>query len=342
MKKTNLIFCALCLALSAFAQTNPSKIALIKKTIIGGEGGWDYLSVSAEDRHLYLSHGNQVEVLNVDTHEKIGVIADLKGVHGICAIPTLGKGYITNGATDNVAVFDTKTLKIIKLVPTGKKPDALLYDAFSNRVFIFNNAGKTATVINPSDDSVVKTIELGGEPEAGVSNGKGTIFVNLEDTNEIVVFDSKSLKVKNRFSLKPGEAPTGLAMDRATNRLFSACNESQTMMVLNAKTGKIVAKLPIGKGADGAIFDPKNNFAISSNGEGSFTIVREKGKDAFDVFDTITTQKGARTITIDTQTGHIFTISAEYGERPEPTKENPRPRANIVPNTFTLLEFAIN
>jgi YVTN family beta-propeller protein len=340
MKLTILISASmLFLSLFVSAQTNPSGITLIKKTIIGGTGGWDYVFISSEDRHLYLSHGNQVEVVNADTHEMIGVIPDTKGVHGIVAIPALGKGYITNGKADNVTVFDIKTLKATSIIPAGTNPDALLYDKFSNRVFIFNNDSKNVTVINAKMDTVIAIIDLGGNPEAGVSNDKGLVYVNLEDANEIVVFESKTLSVKNRFKLSPGEQPTGIAMDKKTHRLFSACRASQLMMILDADNGKIVAQLPIGKGVDGAGFDDVSKLIYSSNGDGTLTVIKEISSDKFEVLDNVKTEQGARTITFDSKTKHVFTATPQFGATPAATTENPRPRPAILPDTFMLLEY---
>jgi YVTN family beta-propeller protein len=322
-----------------FSQTGQSGIGLIKKTVIGGTGGWDYVFISSSDRHVYLSHGNQVEVLNADTHEMIGVIPDTKGVHGIVAIPALGKGYITNGKANNVTVFETKTLKAKLLIQAGTNPDALLYDKFSNRVFIFNNDSKNVTVIDVKMDTVITTIDLGGNPEAGVSNDKGLVYVNLEDANEIVAFESKTLVVKNRFKLSPGEKPTGIAMDKKTHRLFSACRTSQLMMVLNADNGKIVAQLPIGKGVDGAGFDEVSKLVFSSNGDGTITVIKELPADKFEVIDTVKTEAGARTMTFDSKTKHIFTATPQFGDTPAPTPENPKPRPAILPGTFMLLEY---
>ncbi len=340
MKLTILISASLLfLSLLVSAQTNPSGITLIKKTVIGGTGGWDYVFISAEDRHLYLSHGNQVDVVNADTHEMIGVIPDTKGVHGIAAIPALGKGYITNGKADNVTVFDIKTLMVKTVIPAGTNPDALLYDQFSNRVFIFNNDSKNVTVIDAKMDTVVATIDLGGNPEAGVSNDKGLVYVNLEDANEIVAFESKTLAIKNRFKLTPGEQPTGIAMDKKTHRLFSASRASQLMMILDADNGKIVAQLPIGKGVDGAGFDDVSKLIYSSNGDGTLTVIKEFSKDKFSVLDNIKTEQGARTMTFDSKTKHVFTTTPQFGATPAATTENPRPRPAILPGTFMLLEY---
>jgi YVTN family beta-propeller protein len=323
----------------SFSQSGQSGIGLIKKTVIGGTGGWDYVFISVEDRHLYLSHGNQVEVVNADTHEMIGVITDTKGVHGIAAIPALGKGYITNGKTNNVTVFEIKTLKAKLLIPAGTNPDALLYDQFSKRVFIFNNDSKNVTVIDAKMDTVIATIDLGGNPEAGVSNDKGLVYVNLEDANEIVVFESKTLAVKNRFKLSPGEQPTGIAMDKKTHRLFSACRASQLMMILDADNGKIVAQLPIGKGVDGAGFDDVSKLIYSSNGDGTLTVIKEISRDQFEMLDNVKTEQGARTMTFDSKTKHIFTTTPQFGATPAATTGNPRPRPAILPDTFMLLEY---
>ena len=340
MKLTILISASiLFLSQSVSAQTTSSGIMLLKKTIIGGTGGWDYVFISSEDRHLYLSHGNQVEVVNADTHEMIGVIPDTKGVHGIAAIPALGKGYTTNGKADNVTVFDIKTLKVTSVITAGTNPDALLYDQFSNRVFILNNDSKNVTVIDAKMDTVIATIDLGGNPEAGVCNDKGLVYVNLEDANEIVVFESKTLAVKNRFKLSPGEQPTGIAMDKKAHRLFSACRGSQLMMILDADNGRIVAQLPIGKGVDGAGFDDVSKLIYSSNGDGTLTIIKEISKDKFELLDNVKTEQGARTMTFDSKTKHIFTATPQFGATPAATTENPRPRPAILPNTFMLLEY---
>jgi YVTN family beta-propeller protein len=333
----NILF--LVIILNLLTYTLSAQATLVKKTIIGGEGGWDYLSVSSEDRRLYLSHGNQVEVLNADTHEKIGVIADTKGVHGIVAIPALGKGFITSGGTNSVIVFDTKTLAKLAEIPAGEMPDALLYDKFSERIFVFNHRGGSVTAIDVTTLKAIETVKLGGSAaEAGVTDGNGTIFVNLEDLNEIISFDAKTLAIKNHWTIKPGEEPTGLAVDLKNNLLFAVCGNKK-MIVLDAKTGKFIAEASIGGRCDGVVFDPISETAYSSNGEGSITAVHVDSPTIFSVKETIKTDAGARTITIDTKTHHIFTMTAQYGETPPKTTENPRPRPKIVPNTFTVYEF---
>lgn len=321
------------------AQAQSNGFQLVRKTVIGGTGGWDYLVVDPDNRRLYVSHSTQVEVLNADTHEKVGVIPNTQGVHGIAVVPDAGRGITTNGRTNTATIFDLKTLKPIQDVPTGKNPDALLYDHFSDRVFIFDHTGGTCTVVDIRQAKVIGTINLGGEGvEAGVSDEHGTIFVNLEDASEIVSFDAKSLVLKSRWKITPGEEPTGLAMDRKNHRLFAACH-NEKLMVIDSDNGKIVAEVPIGKRVDGAAFDPATSTVFTSNGEGSVTLVKVVSANEFKVIETAKTELGARTIALDTKTHHIFVSTAQYGETPAATTENPRPRPAIVPETFMILEL---
>lgn len=329
----------LCLGLTStlYAQSGGVNYHLIKKTTIGGEGGWDYLLADADAGRLYVSHGTQVEVLDLKSHEKIGVLSPTPGIHGIAVVPGTTVGYTTNGRPNTATLFDTKTLKPVKEIPTGKKPDAILYDAFSKRVFIFNNEGNSATVLEAATGNVVGTVELGGAPEAAVTDDHGLIFVNLEDKNEVAVFDARSLVVKHHWSLGTGEEPTGLAFDKAHHRLFSTCQK--IMVVMDSQTGKVLAQVPTGSGTDGAVFDTSTGAAISSNGEGSLTVVKEVKPNQFEAVQTVTTQRGARTITIDPKSHHVFVITAEYGPAPAATTENPRPRPAVLPGTFAVLEY---
>jgi DNA-binding beta-propeller fold protein YncE len=319
-----------------------SKFHLIKKTTVGGEGGWDYLSVDSKNQVLYVSHSSQVEVLKLKTHERIGAVSNLQGVHGVIAVASAGRGITTNGRSNSATIFDLKTLKPIVEISTGKNPDALLYDDFSKRVFIFNHSDVTATAVDIENGKVVGTIDLGGTAiEAGASDGQGNIFVNLEESSEIVSFDSKTLAVKNKWSLSPCEEPTGLAIDKKNNRLFSVCH-SGVMMILDTKTGGIISQVPIGKRVDGVVFDPKLKMAFSSNGEGTITVVQEISANEFKVLETITTSPGARTIALDPQTHHIFVSTAQLGEVPAATAENPNPRPKVIPNTFMVLEYGMD
>jgi YVTN family beta-propeller protein len=320
-----------------YGQT--SSYQLIKKTVIGGEGGWDYLFADSQSRRLYVSHGNQVEVLDMDSHHTVGVIPNTKGVHGIYTAPELGRGFVTNGKANTVTIFDLKTLKSIQEVPAGINPDALLYDEFSGRVFIFNNDSKDITVIEAALGKIIATFSVGGNPEAGVSDNKGTIFVNVEDTNEVVSFNAKTLAIKTRWKLAPGEEPNGIVLDKESHRLFSACRKSQTMIMLDSDNGKIIATLPIGKGVDGVIFDAQNKVVITSNGEGTLTVMHEDSPSTLRLVETVNTERGARTMTFDSKTNHVFLSAGQYGEAPPATPENPRPWRTIVPGTFMIIEY---
>lgn len=327
-----------CLSLTGSLFAQSANYRLVKKTTIGGEGGWDYLLADAEGGKLYVSHGTQVDVLNPRTHEKIGVITPTPGIHGIAVVPGTSVGYTTNGRPNTATMFDRNTFKALKEIPTGKKPDAIMYDAFSKRVFIFNNEGNSATVLDATTGNVAGTLELSGAPEAAVSDDHGTIFVNLEDKNEVAVFDAKTLAVKHHWKLGKGEGPTGLAFDKPHHQLFSTCNK--VMVVLDSQTGKVLAEVPTGSGTDGAVFDTSTGSAISSNGEGTLTVVKEVKPGQYEAVQTVTTMRGARTITIDPKTNHIFVTTAEYGPAPAATTENPRPRPAVKPGTFMVLEYA--
>ena len=324
----------------AHAQKAPAAPYRLLNTItIGGEGGWDYLKVDPAGERLYVSHGTRVEVVDLKTRKVVGTIMDTPGVHGIEVVPGTNRGYITCGRNNTCVVFDVKTLKPIGApISTGPKPDALLYDAFSNRVFLFSNDGGKSTVLDAKTGTVVGTADLGGDAEAGVSDGHGTIFVNIENKSEIVAFDAKTLAVRHRWSLAPGEEPTGLAFDPKTNRLFSAC-ANEKLVVTDSKTGKQVAVLPTGKGTDGADFDPATRNVITSNGAGTLTVIHEDAPGKFSVVANVPSARGARTMSINPKTGHIYTITADYGPAPAPTTENPRPRPSVVPGTFRVLEF---
>jgi len=260
----------------------------------------------------------------------------------VIAVPSTGRGITTNGRSNSVTIFDLKTLKPIVELPTGKNPDALLYDSFSKRVFVFNHSDVTTTAIDIKNGKVVGTIDLGGTAlEAGATDEAGTIYVNLEDASEIVSFDAKTLTIKIRWKLSPCEEPTGLALDKKNNRLFAVCH-SGVMMVVNSKTGEIVTQQPIGSRVDGVVFDPKLNMAFSSNGEGTITVVKEVSANEFQVVETIKTEPGARTIALDPKTHHLFVSTAQFGETPAATAENPSPRPKVLPGTFMVLEFGMD
>lgn len=311
---------------------------LLKKIQVGGEGGWDYLFADSEAHRLYVSHATKVVVIDTDKDAVIGEITNTNGVHGIAVAEDLGHGFISDGRDNAVTIFDLKTLKTIDSVKVGKNPDAIIYDPASKRVFAFNGGSSDATVIEAASGKVAGTIALGGKPEFATADGKGTVFVNLEDKSEVVKIDSDKLTVQGRWSIAPGEEPSGMAIDRKNHRLFIVCSNKK-MIVLNAETGKVTADLPIGDGTDAASFDPDTKLAFSSNGEGTMTIVREDSKDKFSVVENVTTQRGARTMTLDTGTHKVYLPTAQFGATPAPTAERPRPRPSLVPDSFVILVF---
>jgi len=325
--------------LAAGEPANPSGYHLLKKIVIGGTGGWDYLTLDVQSRLLYVSHGNAFEIVNVDTGAKLDPIVNLKGVHGAAIAPDRGRGYISNGQGNSVTVFDLKTRQVIEEVSVtpGQNPDAILYDAFSGRVFTFNGRTSNATAIDAATDKVVGTVDVGGKPEFAQTDGKGTIFVNNEDKSEIVAFDAKALTVKTRWSIAPGEGPSGLAIDVKNKRLFSVCDK--VMVVSDFENGKVVTTVPIGDGPDAVRFDPATGLVFSSNGEGTLTIVHQDSADKYTVLDTVKTAPRARTMELDPKTHNVFVVTAEYGPAPAPTKEQPKPRPTVVPNSFQLLIF---
>ena len=333
---------ALMLTSAALAQTAPAPAPyhLLHTITIGGEGGWDYLSVDPAGEHLYLSHGTQVEVVELASQQVVGTIPNTPGVHGIEVVPGTGRGYITCGRNNTCVVFDLKSLQPIgQPIPTGPKPDALLVDAFSQRVFLFSNDGGQTTVLNAATGKVVGTAALGGDAEAAATDGQGHIFVNLEDKSEVIEVNAKTLAVTHRYPLAPGEEPTGLAYDPQAGRLFSACH-NEKLVVTDSRTGRQVAVLPIGQGVDGAAFDPSTNNIITSNGAaGTLTVIHQDSPTSYSVVATIPTQRGARTLAISPTTHHLFTCTADYGPTPPATAEHPHPRPSIVPGTFRVLEY---
>ncbi len=329
------------MALLSFAVAqaqNPGGYHLLKKHVLGGEGGWDYMALDGQTRLLYVTHGNAVEILNIDTGVKGEPISDLQGAHGVAFAPERNRGYVSNGRGNSVSIFDLKTHKVLEEVPSsGENPDSIMYDSFSDRVFTFNGRTANATAIDAATNKVVGTVDIGGKPEFAVTDGKGTIFVNNEDTSEIVAFDAKSLEVKKRWSIAPGEGPSGLAIDLKGKRLFSVCDE--VLVVSDFVNGKVIATVPIGHGPDAVRYDPETGLVFASNGEGTLTVVKQESPDKYTVVETVPTARGARTMELDPKTHHVFVVTAEFGQAPEPTKERPRPRSPVIPGTFMVLEF---
>jgi YVTN family beta-propeller protein len=303
---------------------------------IGGEGGWDYLAVDPQTHALYVTHGTRVEVIDTQSGKSIDSLTGLKGTHGV-AFDKAGKyGYISDGAANAVVVFDRHSRQVVATIPAGTNPDGILYEPVTATVWAFNGRSHNTTVIDTAQNKVAATVDLPGRPEFPVADGKGTIFVNIEDKNEIVRLDAKSKQSTATWSLSPLESPSGLAIDITHRRLFSVC-DGKHMAVVNADTGKVIATPDIGEGPDAAAFDAKHGLAFSSNGDGTLTVVKENSPDSFTVVQTVETQKGARTMALDPTTGRIYLPTAEVGPRPAPTADKPHPRPSIVPGSFVVL-----
>lgn len=311
---------------------------LLKKFVLGGEGGWDLLAFDAATNHLYISRGTHVMVVDVDSGAVVGDIPNTPRVHGIAIASEFGQGFITNGGDATVTIFDLKTLKPLGQVKVGENPDAIMYDPASKRIFSFNARSKSVTAIDAKTGTVAGTLDLGGQPELAVGDDRGKVFVNLEDKSAVVKFDARKLTIDATWPLAPGEEPTGIALDRKHHRLFAAC-ANKLMAVLNTDNGKLVTTFAIGDGADGAAFDGELQLAFSPNGEGTLTVAHEDSADKFTVLGNAATQRGARTMELDQKTHRVFLVTAEFGPTPAPTTERPRPRPPMLPGTFTLLIF---
>jgi YVTN family beta-propeller protein len=327
---------ALVLLAGTVISAGPSGYHIAKTFKLGGEGGWDYLTVDSKARRVYISRGTHVMVVDADSGAVVGDIPNTNGVHGIAIAPDLDKGFISDGRDNAVTIFDLKTLKVLGTAATGKNPDAIIYDPASKRVFTFNGASNDATAIDAKTGTVAGTIPLGGKPEFAVADEKGHVFVNIEDKSEIIQFDANKLTVENHWPIAPGEEPSGLAIDRKHRRLFSVCS-NKLMVVVNADDGKVITTLPMGAGTDAAGFDPETGFAFSSNGDGTLTVTHEDSPDKFVVVENVPTLRRARTMALDTKTHQVYTVTAEFGTAPAATAQQPRPRPPMVPGSFTLL-----
>ncbi|MBA3647552.1 MAG: YncE family protein [Chitinophagales bacterium] len=320
------------------AQVNYFIYKVVNQMHLEGDRGWDYLSIDTKTHLLYISHGTMVQVLDVNSGKLVGTITNTNGVHGIALAPTINKGFISNGQDSSVTVFDLQTLKTITKVPvTGRNPDAILYDPFTSKVFVFNGRSNNATVLNGNSNEVIATIPLSGKPEFSVSDGKGKIYVNIEDKSMVDEINPVTMKVEKEWSVAPGVEPSGLALDNINHRLFSVCDNG-LMVIVDAEDGHVISTVPIGDRVDGAAFDPLLRRAFSSNGDGTLTVVQEKDANTFKVLENIITQKGARTVTVDTITHHLYLPTAEFGVTPEPTNDNPHPRPSIKPGSFVVLD----
>lgn len=310
------------------------KLAVVDTLKVGGGGGWDYISLDSEAGRLYIPRSNWVMVLGLDGSLK-GEILDTDGVHGVAFSRELDRGWTSNGKSNSVTVFKLSTLTVEKVVKsTGEKPDAILFDSATKQVFVCNGHSKNVTVINAATSEVVGTIPAGGTPESAVSDGKGRVFVNNEDGAEIMVINARTLKVEVRWSIKPLEAPTGLALDAKHNRLFSV-GKNKLMAIVDTDSGKLLTTLPIGAGTDAAAFDAATGSVFASNGEGTLTVIHQDDPDHYSVIATVPTQKNAKTLALDPNTHRLYLPSADSKLAPPDLKATPRP--STIPSTFQVL-----
>jgi YVTN family beta-propeller protein len=325
-----------CLSATAIAE---DLYKFLNEIPIGGEGGWDILTVDAAARRLYLSHATKVVVVDLEKNAVAGEIADTPGVHGFLTVPEVQRGFSSNGKENKASVVDLKTLRTISKIDTGESPDALVYDSKHGEVYIFNHRGSSVTVIDAKTSKVAATISLGGAPEfAAVDPTADRVYVNIEDKSEVAAIDTAKHKVVAHWPLAPGEEPSGIALDAAHHRLFATCHNKMMEMV-DTESGKVVGSVPIGTGVDGAAFDDASQLAFASCGEGTTTIAKEEAPDKLAVAQTLKTERGARTIAIDPATHRIYLPTAKFQPAPSPSPGASPGRPTIVPNTQKLLVY---
>ncbi len=319
----------------AFGAPKDSSYHLLKKLTLGGEGGWDYFDVEPGTGHVFIPRGSHILVVDSEG-KQVADIPGVQGAHAIVFAPELKRAFLSTDGS--VTILDLTTMKEASEVSLeGKDPDAILYDASVKRVFTFNGGGsKDATAIDAERGKILGSIPLGGKPETAQADGAGHVYVNVEDKNKIVAFDSNTLKVLNTWPVSPCEEPAGMAIDVAHQRLFAGCH-NQLMAVVDYTNGKVVATIPIGKGIDANRFDPGTGLAFASCGDGVITVAHEDSPDKYTVVQTIQTQRGARTMALDTKNHNVYTVTAEFG--PPPTPQRPHPYPTVISKTFTLLIF---
>jgi DNA-binding beta-propeller fold protein YncE len=325
-------------ASAAHGQAGPYRV--VSRTVLGGEGGWDYVLADAAHGRLFITRGTHVMVAGTGGGGLLGDIGATPGVHGVALVPTVGRGFTSNGRDSSVTIFDLATLRTLgRTKVTGANPDAITYDAVSRRVFTMNAGSSSATAIDPATGAVVGTVRLAGRPEFAVPDGLGHLWVNLEDSSAIEEIDTRTLRSLGHWPLAGCEEPSGMAFDPAGHRLFSVCS-NQRMAVVDSRTGRTVTTVEIGDGPDAAAYDAATHTVFSSNGDGTLTVIRQRSPDRYEVVQTLATQRGARTMALDPRTHHLYLVSAEFGPAPAATAENPRPRRTLVPGSFVVLEVA--
>jgi YVTN family beta-propeller protein len=341
---TRLLYCRMCKLLSLLATLillagsllAATEYKLTKQMPIGGEGGWDYLSIDPAARRLYVTHATKIVVIDLDNNSVVGEIADTPGVHGLAIAPELGRGFSSNGKENKMSVIDLKTLTTKTKVVTGENPDAVLYEPAHAEVYVFNGRGRSATVINAKSGEVTATIPLDGKPEfAAVDPRAARVFCNVEDKNEVIAIDTNRHAVVAKWPLAPGEAPTGMAIDLVHHRLFVACQK--LLMMLDSTNGQAVATVPIGSGVDACAFDDATHLVFASCGEGN-TMIAKVDENKLNVVQTLQTQRGARTMALDTITHRIYLATADF----DPQIKDERGRPKIIDGTFRILVYGTN
>jgi hypothetical protein len=340
-----LAVCASFLFLGILAVASPpaGDYHLLKTIPLGAAPGggeyFDYITVDSAARRVYVSHGVEVKVVDADSGAVVGTISGLKGCHGIAVVNDLGKGFISDGGAGKVIVFDLASLKVTAEIKAEKDADSIIYDPASKHVFSFNGDPQNATVIDPANGTVVKTLAMGGGPEFAVADGKGMVYNNIEDKSEVVAIDSRALTIKARWPVAPAGAPTAIAMDKKNRRLFIAGREPAMLVVMNADNGKVIQSFPITDGADANVFEPSTGLVFASTRDGVVHIFHEDSPDKFSVVDTLKTEFGGKTMGLDTKTHNIYVSTAKFGDAPAPTAKQPHPRRAPVPATFHLLVY---
>lgn len=300
---------------------------------------FDYITVDSAARRVYLSHGTEVKVIDADSGALVGNITGLKQDHGVALAAELGRGFISDGGSGKVIIFELQTLKVIGEAKAEKDSDCVVYDSFSKRVFSMNGDPHSSTVIEANDGNLVGTIDLGGGPEFGLADGFGTVYVNLEDKSELVAIDSLSLKIKSRWSVAPAGAPTALAMDVQHHRLFSAGRDPQMLVVLDTDNGKVIQSFPISAGADAAAYEPETGLIFVSTREGIIHVFHEDSPDKFSEAETVKTEFGAKTMGLDTKTHNLFVDTADFDPVPAATADRPYPQRVAIRGSFHVLVF---
>jgi DNA-binding beta-propeller fold protein YncE len=301
-----------------------------KKYPVPGDGGFDYIVFDSSSNHVYVSHGTEVDVLDADSGKVVGKISDTPGVHGVAIVPNLHLGFSTNGGDKTISVFDTNTFKTSKKIPVGDDPDYVFYDPRTKRVLVCHGDAHAITAIDPEKQTVIGKIDLGGPAEAAVVDGKGLGFVNLEEAAAVAVFDPQTLAVKQKYPITGCKTPTGLAIDTANSRLFIGCR-SRVLAIMDATNGKVIKTFPIGDRVDAVAYDADNKMIFASNGDGTVSVVRQKGPNDYEAVGDIQTQKSAKTMTIDPKTKRLFLSAAEM------TAAAAGQRARVKPGSFVVL-----